>query len=608
LVAPVAQKREKLSMRSSTRFVAALAACFVPAFHAAAAQMSEDEQFTIDQISEHTVQNLALPGAAGEPFRTIVELNGIAVTLSLEPYSIRGDDFKGFISGPTGREQMTELPAPLTYRGAVDQIHGSNAAGSLIDGRLHASIDIGHGGVWVVEPMTKYDPAAAADAHVVYRQSDVIERQALCGVLDEVNDHAEHDHDAHQGAHGGVDVLKIAELACDTDFEFYQWRGSNSNNVIADIENVINQVNVIYERDIELLFEIVHIEIRSSSNDPYTTTNAQSFLQQFAQHWFSTKGSIHRDLATLFSGKNFSGSTIGIAYLPGLCNTTNAYSVVQGPGLSQLGRVGVSAHEFGHNFSAPHCSGSSCRIMCAGLGGCSGNITSFGPSSQTIITNYKNARSCLTEPVPPNVALPFFDAFNDPNIDEFLWPETTGNVTTTTFGQNPPSEPRMLAISGGGSIRSISIDVNQNIFPDRVYFSFYAQQFGVAQGDTLRAEFLDRNAAWQPAATVTSAGGSQTGFSSHEFELPITAYSEDFQIRFTSDAGVSAIWFVDDVSVSLTCLADVNGDQSLDVFDFLAFQDLFVAGSTLADINGDGTRDIFDFLAFQDRFATGCYQ
>lgn len=54
------------------------------------------------------------------------------------------------------------------------------------------------------------------------------------------------------------------------------------------------------------------------------------------------------------------------------------------------------------------------------------------------------------------------------------------------------------------------------------------------------------------------------------------------------------------------CLADFSGDGGLDVFDFLAFQNLFVTGDPLADLNTDRVFDIFDFLAFQDAYAGGC--
>jgi hypothetical protein len=55
-----------------------------------------------------------------------------------------------------------------------------------------------------------------------------------------------------------------------------------------------------------------------------------------------------------------------------------------------------------------------------------------------------------------------------------------------------------------------------------------------------------------------------------------------------------------------TCYPDCDGSGTLDVFDFLCFQDLFVAGDPSADCDGSGNLDVFDFLCFQDAFVAGC--
>ena len=54
------------------------------------------------------------------------------------------------------------------------------------------------------------------------------------------------------------------------------------------------------------------------------------------------------------------------------------------------------------------------------------------------------------------------------------------------------------------------------------------------------------------------------------------------------------------------CLADLDHDGALTVFDFLEFQNLFAAGSTIADFDHDGQLTLFDFLAYQNAFDMGC--
>jgi hypothetical protein len=54
------------------------------------------------------------------------------------------------------------------------------------------------------------------------------------------------------------------------------------------------------------------------------------------------------------------------------------------------------------------------------------------------------------------------------------------------------------------------------------------------------------------------------------------------------------------------CLADLDGDGALTVFDFVEFQNLFDAGSGEADFDGDGRLTVFDFLAYINAFNLGC--
>jgi hypothetical protein len=54
------------------------------------------------------------------------------------------------------------------------------------------------------------------------------------------------------------------------------------------------------------------------------------------------------------------------------------------------------------------------------------------------------------------------------------------------------------------------------------------------------------------------------------------------------------------------CIADCNGNGSLNILDFVCFQQKFQAGEQSADINGDGNLNILDFVAFQQKFQQGC--
>jgi hypothetical protein len=74
--------------------------------------------------------------------------------------------------------------------------------------------------------------------------------------------------------------------------------------------------------------------------------------------------------------------------------------------------------------------------------------------------------------------------------------------------------------------------------------------------------------------------------------------------RFSSDAGRISI--IAGVGTCDRCDADVDGDGTLTVLDYVAFERQFNAGDPTADLDRDGELTIFDFLAFQAAFDAGC--
>ena len=97
--------------------------------------------------------------------------------------------------------------------------------------------------------------------------------------------------------------------------------------------------------------------------------------------------------------------------------------------------------------------------------------------------------------------------------------------------------------------------------------------------------------------------------------LYVASFGTDSVLRFDGATGAFAGEFVGSGEggldgthffAFLACKADVNGDGSLDVLDFVAFQQLFVAGAVGADCNGDGELNVLDFVAFQQAFVGGC--
>lgn len=555
----------------------------------------------LSQIREHTVQNLLVPGKAGEPFVVEVVVGGLPQRLTLDPYSVRSAGFAVMVEEAGGVRREVEPPPPATYQGMVEGIGGVRVAASVLDDGLHAFLDTPElGGYWMIEPLSLYEAGAPRGAHVVYPTEALPRIPGVCGMNEARPAPA-----APPGSgFAGPDAL-LCQLALDTDHEFYQANGSSVPASIADMELVINGCDVIYRRDVGVGFGIVHVIVRSDPNDPYTSNNHQTLLGQVANHWISQQSGVARDLVHHMSGRDFDGNFLGVAFLGGLCSTSIGYATVQRPGLPNFYRIALSAHEIGHNFNAGHCDAApDCRIMCSGLGGCTGNVSSFGASEKAQIAAFIANPRCLSY---ENLPLPFEELWPTPSIDAAKWPEVNGALLSTAC-QNPPSAPRAVLLNTTSSITSERINLPTSQVPSGVFCSYWTQRRFVEAGDTLKVEFYSSVFnRWDPLETIVSDGVDQSRFFPSEFRLPLQAFGASFRLRFSTSAADLDLWFVDDVYVGEFCLADLDRSRTLDVFDFLEFQNLYASLNPRGDWNRDGSFDIFDFLAYQNDFSEGCY-
>ncbi|MCH7793266.1 MAG: hypothetical protein IID31_13420, partial [Planctomycetes bacterium] len=108
-----------------------------------------------------------------------------------------------------------------------------------------------------------------------------------------------------------------------------------------------------------------------------------------------------------------------------------------------------------------------------------------------------------------------------------------------------------------------------------------------------------------------------TGWTTHTIDL--ASYSgQTVSIEFMFDsidtfANNFRGWQIDGVAITAevidcnACYADCDQSGTLDIFDFLCFQNSFVLGEPYAcECDPDPACDIFDFLCFQNAFVAGC--
>ncbi len=356
-------------------------------------------QLSALELAQATVQSIELPAERGVPFRAFVEINGTPAALELSPSSVRAPGYQLLVQGADGSIEPRVAPAPTTYTGSVAGFPGSRVSASLHGGGLHAMLVLQDGAPpWTVQPVERTQTSSAA--HYVYPSDASLATGSLCATLNAGGS------SLPQGTAAGVDlgIHKIIDLACDADVQFFQLNGSSLAAAQADVEAHISAVQTIYASSAKVLYNITAILVRTAEPDPYSSSNPFTLLNQLADHWNSSQGSIPRDTVHLFTGRSLDGSVIGVAQLDVICNLPNAYGLSQTTAAQFSNDVGLVAHELGHNWASNHCDGTpDCGVMCSALGGCTGNLSAFGNFAQTAIAGTKSSASCLTDLGPPTV-------------------------------------------------------------------------------------------------------------------------------------------------------------------------------------------------------------
>ena len=192
--------------------------------------------------------------------------------------------------------------------------------------------------------------------------------------------------------------LYKAVLAIDTDTEYLASFSNNTTSTTNYIATLVANINVMYERDLNLRLVIGTTFLRTGS-DPWTVTGSGASgnqLNEFASYWNTNypKSTYLRSFAALFSGKSTSGLS-GIAWIASsVCGGSVDYSFdqISSHGSWLWGDTLIVGHEIGHNMGSPHthCYADPAPDRCWAGESCYTGPTSC-PAAQTIngVTNVK---------------------------------------------------------------------------------------------------------------------------------------------------------------------------------------------------------------------------
>jgi len=510
-------------------------------------------------LADVDVQQLAVPSEPLSSFSTLVVLDGEEKTLELQQHSMRHPEFQFLVQDASGDLVEKPAPEPRTYRGKVEGEEESRVAAFLTqEGELRATILLGGERLYCIEPVSRVLPNIDPSLHAVFRYDEIlVHPEFRCGVEnpDPVPEGEEGEGETPPGPVPFVTNLKLTEIALDSDVEFYQLNGSNETSTLLDMENVMNGVETIFENDVLITYEITTAIVRTAEPDPYSTSDPTSLLNVFANYWNANYTQVRRDVAHLFTGKNLTGGIIGIARLASICTISEAYSLVQSRySPVYADRVGLSAHEIGHNWSAIHCDGDAdCKIMCSSAGGCTGIETEFGSRSITYISSFRNSRPCLYT-LPDPVTPPFYDAFESAPVDVARWVWNKGGaIVSGAF--NEPSEPYSLNLDSTNSSEFGDDEIRTNAINlaglPNITMSFYTQHRGPGVGESLMVEYQAQNGLWYPFETFVSDGAYQSYFQFYAKKLLSPMVHSESRFRFRVDGNQSSDeWYVDNVSIA----------------------------------------------------------
>ncbi|HEX8149454.1 MAG TPA: zinc-dependent metalloprotease family protein [Pyrinomonadaceae bacterium] len=289
--------------------------------------------------------------------------------LVVEPFDVRTADYRAVAAGPGGVMTEQARTPSNSWRGHVRGQDGTFVR-LYLDGQKVQGIIITPSETFFVEPARDLSAAAGSKDFLFYASSDVKPTDAEC-VEATLGGKV-----AAEAARSGLGSAAAgsagptadesfapkpeARVAAEADFEFYQANGSNEPATRADIDSIITQVDGIYDSQLGVKIRLVFTRVWTTNTDPYTLTEAGGALEQFADGYDATFGvggpPFARELTHMFTGKDFDGSTIGIAYRGVVCDIPDAsYGISQSKfSAVNLLRVSVTAHEMGHNFGATH--------------------------------------------------------------------------------------------------------------------------------------------------------------------------------------------------------------------------------------------------------------
>jgi Metallo-peptidase family M12/Domain of unknown function DUF11 len=271
-----------------------------------------------------------------------------------------------FAALPAGQREA--LRAYPIYRGRVAGAPGSwvrlARVGEALEGMVWDGNDL-----YTIEPARRAKPfmidaaGVADDATVIYRLSDTLSDLGpqFCTVVTPAESATTLDAykalvselRANQPLAAAAAATSQIQVAVIGDVEFSSDRPGNAQSTVVTRMNVVDGI---FSGQVGIHIVVAAVSLFDTDSDPFTATTVPSeLLNQLADYKNATAAIRSTAITHLMTGRDFDGTTVGIAFLASLCSPRFGVSASEGGSeISSASAALVAAHEMGHNFGAPH--------------------------------------------------------------------------------------------------------------------------------------------------------------------------------------------------------------------------------------------------------------
>jgi PKD repeat protein len=255
---------------------------------------------------------------------------------------------------PIGTPQtIDDVTTPITYDPSYKgTTHEGLPFRLTINDDFIAGILPVHERTFYIEPLRHILPRAKENIFIIYEKEDIKripERKCMVQTLEQTIEQPDIEARMAQGC-------VILDLAVATDVAMFK-KYNTTQAIVNHVSNIMNLVEETYSSSSfnnEVQFRVVKWVHATTTNAWLNSLSAPDLLENFS-NWGSKGGfQSNYDLGQLWTNQDLSGTTIGIAWLRGVCAGLYQHHVVQDFSINEALMRCLVAHEIGHNFSMTH--------------------------------------------------------------------------------------------------------------------------------------------------------------------------------------------------------------------------------------------------------------